>query len=123
MLTKLKAKVKQLKKQITVIYLAYTHKDVAWYKKAFLLFILIYAISPVDLIPDFIPVLGMLDDLILIPLGIIIAMKMISRDIWEECKIQAEKGITIDAKYKKMGAALIIIIWTVILILIIKSFI
>jgi uncharacterized membrane protein YkvA (DUF1232 family) len=114
---------KQLKKQITVIYLAYTHKDVAWYKKAFLLLILIYAISPVDLIPDFIPVLGMLDDLILIPLGIIIAMKMIPRDIWEECKIQAEKGITIDAKYKKMGAALIIIIWTVILILIIKSFI
>jgi uncharacterized membrane protein YkvA (DUF1232 family) len=123
MLTKFKLKMKQLKKQITVVYLAYTHKDVAWYVKAFLLLILIYALSPIDLIPDFIPILGMLDDLILIPLGIIIAMKMIPRNIWEECRIRAEQGVTIDSKYKKMGAAFIIIIWTVVLVFIIKSFI
>lgn len=123
MLTKLKAKVKQLKKQIIIVYLAYMHKDVVWYKKAFLLLILIYAISPIDIIPDFIPIFGMLDDLILIPLGIIIAIKMIPRNIWAECEIQAEKGVTIEIKYKRMGAALIIIIWIGVLILIIKSFV
>jgi uncharacterized membrane protein YkvA (DUF1232 family) len=73
----IKAKAKQLKKQIVIVYLAYRHKDVKWYQKAYLLLILIYAVSPIDFIPDFIPVLGYLDDIILIPLGILLAIKMI----------------------------------------------
>ena len=122
MLDKIKQQVKQLKKQIIVVYLAYRHKDVKWYKKAFLLLILLYAVSPIDFIPDFIPVLGMLDDLILIPLGILLAMKMIPQNVWEECKMQAEKGVSINGKYKKMGMAWIITLWLVILLLILKSF-
>ena len=122
MIEKIKLKVKQLKRQIVIVYLAYMHKDVKWYKKAFLLLILIYAASPIDLIPDFIPILGMLDDIILIPLGIIIAIKIIPKNVWKECKINAENGISIDSKYKKMGAALISLIWIIVLILVIKSF-
>jgi uncharacterized membrane protein YkvA (DUF1232 family) len=118
MLDKMKSKAKQLKKQTVIVYLAYMHKDVKWYKKAFLLLILIYAVSPIDLIPDFIPVLGYLDDIILIPLGIIIAIKIIPGSIWEECRAEAENGIKIDSKYKISGAVLIALIWTAVIIII-----
>lgn len=117
----IKSKAKQLKKQIVIVYLAYMHKDVKWYTKAFLLLILIYAASPIDLIPDFIPILGMLDDVILIPLGVILAIKMIPQDAWEECKRNAENEMSIDNKYKKMGALLIVLIWVVVLVLVIKG--
>jgi uncharacterized membrane protein YkvA (DUF1232 family) len=121
MIESIKIKAKQLKKQIVIVYLAYMHKDVKWYKKAFLLLIFLYAASPIDLIPDFIPILGMLDDIVLIPLGVIIAIKMIPQDVWEECKAAAEAGVSIDAKYKKLGMALIALMWIVVLILVIKG--
>jgi len=120
-LEKIKAKAKQIKKQILIVYLAYMHKDVKWYIKAFLLLILIYAASPIDLIPDFIPILGMLDDIILIPLGVIIAIKIIPHSVWEECKMKAENGVSINSKYKKMGALFIALIWIFTLILVIRG--
>lgn len=122
MLDNIKSKAKQLKSQIIIVYLAYMHKDLKWYKKAFLLLIIIYALSPIDLIPDFIPVLGMLDDIILIPLFITLAIKMIPKDLWEECKSQAEGGTSIDKKYKLIGAVFIILIWAVIIGAIIRNF-
>ena len=123
MIETIKAKAKEFKKQIMMVYLAYMHKDVKWYIKAFLLLILIYAASPIDLIPDFIPILGMLDDIILIPLGVIIAIKIIPKHVWEECKMSVENGISIDSKFKKMGAVLITLIWVVVLFYLIKGFI
>jgi len=122
MLENLKAKAKKLKKQIAIVYLAYMHKDVKWYKKAFLLLILVYAVSPIDLIPDFIPVLGLLDDIILIPLGIIVAIKIIPKSIWEECKLKAENGTIINRRYKRIGAVLIALIWLIALILVARLF-
>lgn len=119
----MKEKAKQLKKQIVIVYLAYMHKDVKWYIKAFLLIILIYAVSPIDIIPDFIPVLGLLDDIILIPAGILLAIKMIPKSIWEECRKKAESGVTIDDRYKKIGSVFIITIWVIIIALIINSLI
>ncbi len=121
MLETVKSKAKQLKRQITIVYLAYIHDEVEWYKKVFLLLILIYAVSPIDLIPDFIPVLGMVDDLILIPLGVVLAIKMIPKDVWEECKKQAENGVRIDERYQKVGTVLIILLWIVILLVIIRN--
>lgn len=120
MLKTIKAKAKELKKQILTLYLVYMRKEIRAYKKAFLLLIIIYALSPIDLIPDFIPVLGMLDDLILIPLGILIAIKIIPRDIWEECRKEAEKGVAIDPKYQKIGVGFILLIWVIGLLLILK---
>lgn len=117
----IKEKAKQLKKQIIIVYLAYLHKDVKWFQRALLLFILIYAASPIDFIPDFIPVLGMLDDILLIPLGVLIAIKIIPKHVWEDCRTQAENGVVIAGKYKKMGVGFVAFLWGLILLFIVKS--
>jgi len=106
-----KKKARILKKQTTALYLAYLNKKVSWYKKAFVLLILIYALSPIDLIPDVIPVLDLLDDFIIIPLGILLVVKMIPKDIWQECIKQAEQGVDIEKKYKIAGLTLICSLW------------
>lgn len=119
MLEVLKQKAKQLKKQIYVVYLVYSHPRVSWYKKLFLLMILIYALSPIDLIPDFIPILGLLDDLVLIPLGIILAMKMIPKNIWDECRLKADEGVTVNKKFGLYGAIIIVSIWLITALLVV----
>jgi uncharacterized membrane protein YkvA (DUF1232 family) len=70
----LKSWAKKLKKQIFILYLAYKDKRVTWYAKLFTACVVAYAFSPIDLIPDFIPILGYLDDIILVPLGITLAL-------------------------------------------------
>ena len=102
---------KKLKLQVSAAYLVYRRKEIPWYKKAFLLMILAYALSPIDLIPDFIPVIGYLDDAVLIPLGIWLALKMIPHALWEECLIEAETAQIIDKRVALFGAILILIIW------------
>jgi len=67
---KLKEKAKQLKSDTYALFLAYKDKRVKWYAKIFIIIVISYALSPIDLIPDFIPILGLLDDIILVPLGI-----------------------------------------------------
>lgn len=73
--------------------LDYVRKDprVPLLPKILLVMVVAYALSPIDLIPDFIPILGMLDDLILLPLGIALAIKMIPDDVWSECQSQAKR--------------------------------
>ncbi len=110
-INKFKIKVKELKTQLTALYLAYRNKEVMWYKKLFLLLVIAYAVSPIDIIPDFIPILGMLDDFIIIPLGILIAIKIIPKNIWYECTEKAKMGVKIEKKYKILGAIIISAIW------------
>lgn len=117
-----KKKMKELKRKTTTLYLAYFHKDVSWYKKAFILLILIYAFSPIDLIPDFIPVIGMLDDLIIIPFGVWIAIKMVPKEIWQECEKQSEQGVKVDRKYKIAGLIIICSIWGVLIYKLVRLF-
>lgn len=88
---KLKAKAKSLKKELKVIYLAYKRPDVPWYAKLVAGLVVGYALSPIDLIPDFVPVLGYLDDIILIPLGISLVIKLIPKNILDECRVQADE--------------------------------
>lgn len=85
-LKELKEKGSKVKKELYVLYLAFKHKDTPWYAKALTAVIISYAFSPIDLIPDFIPVLGYLDDLILIPAGIAFAIKLIPKEVIEECR-------------------------------------
>ncbi|MBU5591949.1 DUF1232 domain-containing protein [Clostridium sp. MSJ-4] len=105
------------------LYLAYKKNDVPWYAKVFVMIVVGYALSPIDLIPDFIPILGYLDDIILIPLGVSLAIKMIPKDILEECRKEAE-DIFKDKKPKNwVAAAVITVLWVLIIITILHKFI
>lgn len=77
----MKEKERELKKQIFALYLAYKKKETPLVAKIFTVIIVAYVVSPIDLIPDFIPVLGYLDDLILVPVGISFALKLIPSEI------------------------------------------
>jgi len=90
-LTKFKNYARKLKQDLFVLYLSYKDNRTPWYAKAVAICVVAYALSPIDLIPDFIPVLGYLDDLILVPLGISLALKLIPPHIIEENRTMAEE--------------------------------
>ena len=73
------------------LYLAYRHPRVSWYARLWTLVVVAYALSPIDLIPDFIPVLGYLDDVILLPLGVALAVRLIPDDVMAECRERARE--------------------------------
>jgi uncharacterized membrane protein YkvA (DUF1232 family) len=84
---------------------------VPWYAKAFAAVVVAYAFSPLDLIPDFIPVLGYLDDLVLVPLGIAFALKMIPAEVMADSQAKAEAALAEDRPRKWIAAAIIIAVW------------
>ena len=99
-----------VKRDVHALYLASRDPRVPWYAKALALVVAAYALSPIDLIPDFIPVLGYLDDLILLPLGVLLVLKLIPRDIMAECRVKAD---TAQRPPVSRGAAVVIAcIWT-----------
>jgi uncharacterized membrane protein YkvA (DUF1232 family) len=106
-----KTKSKQLKSEIVALYLAYKHPRTPWYAKVLAAFIIGYALSPIDLIPDFIPVVGYLDDLILVPAGIALLVKIIPRDILEECKAKARSDLSNRKSKNWIAAIIIVLIW------------
>jgi len=91
--------------------LAYKDRRVPWYARIFIISLLGYAFSPLDLIPDFIPVLGYLDDLVLLPLGILLAIKLIPPAVLEESRAQAEARISQGKPTNWIGALIIVLIW------------
>ena len=101
------------------LYLALGDRRVPWYAKAFLAVVVAYALSPIDLIPDFIPVLGYLDDLVLIPAGIYLALRMIPGDVLAECRQRAGSE-PIAGKSRWAAAAVIILIWLTALYLVLR---
>ena len=121
MLDRLKDKAKKLKTEIFAIYLAYTRHKIPWYAKILAVVILAYALSPIDLIPDFIPVLGYLDDLLLLPLGIALLIKLIPPDIMERCRVEAQAMGKQKLPRNYVMAAIIILVWVSIVALIIYA--
>ena len=113
MLTKLKQWAARLKRQLLILYLASKHTKTPWPAKVVATFTLLYALSPIDLIPDFIPILGLLDDILLLPLGIWLAIRLIPDEIWQACKAEALANPQL-LKKNKLGIALILITWLVI---------
>lgn len=101
----------RLKKETYAIYLAYRDPQVPWYARVFAAGVVGYAFSPLDLIPDPIPVLGYLDDLLIVPLGIFIALKMIPPEVIAECRIKAEQAIAEGKPTNWVAAGVIIGIW------------
>ena len=112
-----KHRARQLKVETYAIYLAYRDPRVPWYARLFAAGVVAYAFSPIDLIPDFIPVLGYLDDLVLVPLGIALALKMIPEDVMAECREKAEAAMAEGRPTNWKAAAVIVAIWVLLAIL------
>ena len=111
MLEKIRILVRRLKQDVRALYLAARHPGTPWYAKLFVVCVVAYAVSPVDLIPDFIPILGYIDDLVLLPAGIWIATQLIPAGVMQECRQRAEARSTIDPATGRIAAAVIIGIW------------
>ena len=118
-LEQLKQRARELKREVFALFLAARHPRTPWYAKVLLLAIVAYAVSPIDLIPDFVPVLGLLDDVILLPLGIALALKMIPRAVIEECRGRVATGELERSRIGRFGAIGIGVIWAVLLALVI----
>ncbi len=100
-----------LKKETLVLYYASRDPRVPWYAKAWAVLVVAYALSPLDLIPDFIPVLGYLDDLVLIPLGVALALKMVPAAVLAECRAKANNDVNIALPFSKVVTGVIVVIW------------
>ena len=109
MIERLKQWARSIKRDIAVLWLAARHPDVPWPAKAVAAATVAYALSPIDLIPDFVPVLGYLDDLVIVPLGILLAMRMIPAPLLTELRAQAAD--TGRLPRSKAGLAAIVILW------------
>ena len=119
----IKERAAKLKSDIPAVFIAMKDKDTPVIAKVFAGLAVAYALSPIDLIPDFIPVLGYLDDVIILPAMVALTIKYIPKDVWERSRKAAE-GMWKDGKPKKWYYAIpIIVFWGIILWLIIKNFI
>ena len=103
-------------RKCVVLAAALRHPGTPWYAKVAGTLTLLYALSPIDLIPDFIPVLGALDDIVIVPLGIWLTMKWIPAHVWQECeaRVAQEKG-TLKRDWR--GALLVVAVWLALLAL------
>ena len=116
----LKARAKKMKMDIPAIFLALKDKETPIVAKIFAGITVAYALSPIDLVPDFIPVLGYLDDVILLPLLVALTIRFIPLEVLERCRKQSE-GMWKDGKPKKWYYAIpIVIIWLLIVLVILK---
>ena len=104
-------RVRQLKGETYALYLAYKDPRVPWYARLWVAIVVGYALSPIDLIPDFIPVLGYVDDLVLIPLGVLLAIKLIPAPVLAECRHRAQVELAENKPVNRVAAAVIIAIW------------
>lgn len=115
----IKEKAKKLKQELVVLHLAYSHPRTPWTAKAIIILVIGYALSPIDLIPDFIPVLGLLDDIILLPLGIYWAIKLIPNEVIKECRERA-RTYSWDKKKSIVAGVIIAFIWILAVYLIVS---
>ena len=115
-----KERAQRLKSDIPAVFIALKDKETPWYAKLLATITVGYALSPIDLIPDFIPVLGYLDDIIVLPALIALTIRLIPEKIWEESRQRSENMWT-EGKPKRWYYAIpIVVIWLLIIYLIIK---
>lgn len=104
-----KQRARKLKTEPYALYLAYRDPRVPWYAKVVAALVLGYVFSPIDLIPDFIPVLGLLDDMVVVPIGVAIVLKMIPEGVMAECR---QRAAELEGKPTSRTAAFVIVaVW------------
>jgi uncharacterized membrane protein YkvA (DUF1232 family) len=97
------------------LYLAIRHPETPWYAKALAFLVVAYAVSPIDLIPDFIPFIGYLDDAVIVPAGIALVIRLIPPHVMEECRGRLSPGMLRAVRWiRRFGLGLILITWTAI---------
>ena len=103
--------------QRETLALAFAARDphVPWTARAVIALVLAYAASPIDLIPDFVPVLGQIDDLIIVPLGVALAVRLIPPQVMGDARQRAEVALTESPRLSRWGALLVVAIWVVVL--------
>jgi uncharacterized membrane protein YkvA (DUF1232 family) len=114
-----KQRARELKVETYAIWLAYKDPRVPWYARVFAACVVGYAFSPIDLVPDPIPVLGYLDDLILIPLGIALALRMIPPEVMQECRKEAKRSTREGKPTNWKAAGAIVAVWVLLALLVI----
>jgi uncharacterized membrane protein YkvA (DUF1232 family) len=110
MLSRLKSQAERLQAEVYALYLAARDPRTPWYAKALVLLIVAYAVSPIDLIPDFVPVLGYLDDLLIIPAGIVLALALIPVEVMADARAKAASAQP-GTRIGLVGAAVIVVLW------------
>jgi uncharacterized membrane protein YkvA (DUF1232 family) len=105
------ARVRALKRDTLALYLAARHPRTPWYAKVLVGCVAAYVLSPIDLIPDFIPVVGYLDDFILVAGGIALAVRLVPPDVMQECRTRAAQAFATDRPVSKTAAAVVIVVW------------
>ncbi|PWS34113.1 hypothetical protein DFH01_26145 [Falsiroseomonas bella] len=109
MLQRARSWARGVKRDVHAVWLAARHPRTPWHAKALALAVAAYALSPIDLIPDFIPVLGYLDDLLIVPLGILAVTRLIPPDVLAECRAAADAA---ERRPRSLaGAAAIVALW------------
>jgi uncharacterized membrane protein YkvA (DUF1232 family) len=111
-----KARVRALKTEVHALLLACRDPRVPWPAKLVAALVVAYAASPIDLIPDFIPVLGYLDDLILLPLGIVLAVKLIPAGVLEDCRDRAGEALPGTRAGAFIGATVVVVLWITVIV-------
>jgi uncharacterized membrane protein YkvA (DUF1232 family) len=104
---------RRLKAETLTLYLAARDPRTPWCAKLLVASIVAYALSPIDLIPDFVPVLGYLDDLVLIPMGIALAIRLIPDSVLDACRIQAKETMQSGKPVSRIAGAIIVVVWLV----------
>ena len=112
LLARLKQRARALKNEAFAVYLAAKDPRTPWYAKALVFFVVAHTFSPIDLIPDFIPVLGYLDDLIITPGGLWLAVRMIPAEVLAEARLTAANQ-DLDRSVGTIGAAIVVLLWIV----------
>ena len=103
----------RLRGETYALYLAARHPQTPWYAKLLIAIVVAYAFSPIDLIPDFIPILGYLDDLILIPLGVAAALRLVPPHVLVECRERAGSAQSAARPVSRIAAVVIVALWLV----------
>jgi uncharacterized membrane protein YkvA (DUF1232 family) len=106
-----RGRVRVLKRDASALVLACRDRRTPWYAKLAAVVVAAYAFSPIDLIPDFIPVLGLLDDLVLVPLGILLVRRLVPEEAMADCRAQATVAFASGKPVFRSAAVVIAILW------------
>ena len=109
LLDRLKARARALKRDTYALYLAARDRRTPWYAKVLAAAVVAYALSPFDLIPDFVPVLGYLDDLLIVPAGIALVLRLVPAEVLADCREQAQQRT--ERPVSRAGAVFMLAVW------------